>query len=259
MKRAAILFYGVFAYAVGMGSLVYMMGWLGNIGMLRSIDSSPTVPLGRAMIVNAAVFLIFCLQHSVMARPKFKAWWTQFIPNAIERSTYVLLSGVALFAVMLFWEPMGGVVWVTSESTATAMLYTLYAIGWAILVGSTFALNHFDLFGLRQVWLAFRGNEYTPLEFATPGPYRHVRHPLYIGWITLAWATPIMTSPHLAFAIATTVYILVAIQFEERDLVTHFGEKYVAYRKATPMLIPRWSSSQNAETPNSVPRPATQE
>ena len=154
---------------------------------------------------------------------------------------------------------MGGVIWAASDATTTTALYALYVLGWMILVGSTFALNHFDLFGLRQVWLAFRGEEYTPLEFATPGPYRLVRHPLYVGWITLAWATPVMTSAHLVFALATTAYILVAIQFEERDLVAYFGKKYVEYRKATPMLIPRWPVPQDAETNDNVPRPATQE
>ncbi len=238
MHRHVILIYGVLSYAVGMASLLFMVGWLGNFIVPKTIDSAPEMSTGLALLVNIGVFGLFSIQHSVMARPRFKAWWTQFIPEAAERSTYVMLSGIAMLVMMLCWQPLGGTVWSVDEPVAMGLLYGVYALGWCILVGSTFALNHFDLFGLRQVWLEYRGKPYTHLEFATPGPYRLVRHPLYVGWLTLAWATPTMTVAHLAFALATTVYIVIAIQWEEKDLVSFHGEKYVDYRKQTPMLVP---------------------
>ncbi len=239
LKRVTILTYGIFAYCIGLASLVYMMGWLGNIVVPRSIDSQPVCSLAVAIGINAAVFLAFCVQHSVMARPRFKAWWTKIIPACTERSTYVLTSGMALFAVMLCWQPLGGNIWSLEYQPLRCTIHTLYLAGWVILVGSTFALNHFDLFGLRQVWLQFRGKPYTPLAFSTPGPYRLVRHPLYVGWLTLAWATPDMSIAHLAFALATTAYILKAIRWEEKDLVDYHGETYRAYQQATPKLIPK--------------------
>jgi protein-S-isoprenylcysteine O-methyltransferase Ste14 len=238
MRRFFVLQYGLVAYAIGMASLVYLVAWLGNLFVPHSIDSAPTVPMHQALLVNAVLFGIFAVQHSVMARPKFKQWWTRYVPKPMERSTYVFLSGLALFLLMAFWQPIGIVVWEVQQPIARAIFYGLYALGWCILVGSTFVLNHFDLFGLRQVWLYFRGKPYTHLHFATPGPYRVVRHPLYVGWITLAWATPTMSLVHLVFALATTAYILVAIQFEERDLVAVHGDSYVEYRRCTPMLVP---------------------
>ena len=238
MRRTLTMTYGLVSYTIGMGSIVYMMGWLANLFVPRSIDSAATGSLAKAVCVNTMLFVLFGLQHSVMARPKFKAWLTQFLPESIERSTYVMISGIAMLGMMLLWQPMGGPVWDVQNTVGRAVLYVLYGTGWAILVGSTFALNHFDLFGVRQTWLAFRGHSYTHLKFATPGPYRIVRHPLYVGWITLVWATPTMTLAHLAFAVATTVYILVAIQFEERDLITFHGDNYRAYKATTPMLIP---------------------
>lgn len=247
MRRTLILLYGFAAYAIGMLSLLYMVGWLGNFGVPKSIDSTPTASIGIALAVNLGVFLLFCVQHSVMARPRFKAWWTRWIPEAAERSSYVLFSAVALFVCMLGWQPLGGQVWLVEDPNGQFALYALYAMGWAILVGSTFALNHFDLFGLRQVWLQFRGLPYEPLEFSTPGPYRWVRHPLYVGWLTLAWATPYMTLAHLAFALFTTFYILLAIRWEEKDLVDFHGEKYLEYRRQTPMLIPSPKPSLSEE------------
>ena len=239
MRKSLILVYGVTCYAIGMASLVYMMGWLGNVGVPRSIDSPAAVPIATAILTNLTLFAVFCVQHSVMARPRFKTVWTRFVPQEAERSTYVLFSGIALMVMMVCWQPMGGVVWRIDGEPFRAAVYALYATGWGILVGSTFALNHFELFGLRQVWLQFAGKPHTHLEFATPGPYRLVRHPIYVGWITLAWATPTMTVAHLAFALATTTYILAAITLEERDLVACHGEEYEAYQRSTPKLIPR--------------------
>lgn len=239
MRRTMTLMFGCFSYMAGMGSLVYLMGWLVNIVVPRSIDSLPTQNVLIAATINAVLFLIFGLQHSVMARPNFKEWWTQFIPAELERSVYVLSSGVALTVLMFFWQPMGIMVWDIQEPGMQSVLYVLYAIGWMTLVGSTFALNHFDLFGLRQVWMSFREQPYEHLEFSTPGPYKLVRHPLYVGWITLAWATPTMSVAHLIFAMATTGYILVALRYEERDLATFHGDLYADYRKRVPMLIPK--------------------
>ena len=238
MRKTLILLYGLGCYAVGLGTLVYMIGWLGNFVVPRSIDSVPSGSIGMAMLVNLCAFLGFGLQHSIMARPWFKEWWTKFIPHAAERSTYVLASGIALLTVMLIWQPMGIVIWNVTNPYMRSSLNVLYGIGWVILVGSTFALNHFDLFGLRQVWLQYIGQSYKQLQFAIPGPYRVVRHPIYVGWLTLAWAAPTMTAAHFAFAATTTIYILIAIQFEERDLVGFHGETYTRYREQTPMLIP---------------------
>jgi protein-S-isoprenylcysteine O-methyltransferase Ste14 len=173
-----------------------------------------------------------------MARPFFKRWLTRWIPESAERSTYVLFSSLALIALFLFWQPLGGVVWDVRDPLWQAVLYALFAFGWLLVLVSTFLINHFDLFGLRQVWLQLRARPYRPLKFGTPGPYKLVRHPLYLGWLFAFWATPTMTGTHLLFAFMTTAYILVAIQLEERDLVTALGDDYVQYRRKVPMIIP---------------------
>lgn len=174
-----------------------------------------------------------------MARPAFKRWWTQIIPPEAERSTYVLLSSLALVLLFWQWRPIGGTVWHVEHAAGQALLYGLFAAGWLTVLVTTFLINHFDLFGLRQVWLYLRGEPYRPLRFVTPGPYRHVRHPLYVGWLLAFWATPTMTVAHFLFAAATTAYILIAIRFEERDLVDVHGPSYVEYRDRVPMLLPR--------------------
>jgi protein-S-isoprenylcysteine O-methyltransferase Ste14 len=181
---------------------------------------------------------IFAIQHSVMARPAFKRWWTRFIPEVAERSTYVLAASLALILLYAYWRPLGGIVWNVDGPVSAAMLYGLCAFGFLLVLVSTFLINHFDLFGLRQVWLYFIGKPYRPIGFRTPGPYRMIRHPLYAGFLFAFWATPVMSIAHLVFAIATTVYILVAIQLEEHDLVASLGEAYRDYRKHVPMLIP---------------------
>jgi protein-S-isoprenylcysteine O-methyltransferase Ste14 len=174
-----------------------------------------------------------------MARPAFKRWWTRIVPEPAERSTYVLASSLALLLLFWQWRPIGGVVWQVEHPVVAAALYGLFAVGWLTVLVTTFLINHFDLFGLRQVWFYLRGEPYRPLGFVTPGPYRHVRHPLYVGWLFAFWATPTMTAAHLLFAIMTTAYILIAIQLEERDLVDIFGERYAQYRRSVPMLVPR--------------------
>ena len=173
-----------------------------------------------------------------MARPSFKQWWTRFIPKPVERSTYVLFSSLALLLLFYVWQPMGGTVWEVRDPIACGTIYSLFAGGWLLILVATFLINHFDLFGMRQVWLYLKGHPYTPLKFAVPSLYRYVRHPLYVGWLLVFWATPMMTAAHLVFSIATTAYILVAIQFEERDLVKVYGSAYDEYRKQVPMLVP---------------------
>jgi protein-S-isoprenylcysteine O-methyltransferase Ste14 len=202
------------------------------------MDSGPAVPLTKALLTNAALLAVFALQHSIMARKKFKEAWTRIVPEPAERSTYVLASSAALMAMFYFWQPMGGEVWNVESGPARVALHAAYALGWIIVLLSTFMINHFDLFGLRQVWLYATGKPYTHLPFKTPFFYRYVRHPLYLGWLFCFWATPTMTVTHLFFAVMTTAYILIAIQFEERDLISLHGEIYRRYRRQVPMIVP---------------------
>jgi len=238
MKRLVVFTYGLICYAAFFLTFLYAFGFVGNIVVPRSIDSAPAIMLGQAFLVNALLLALFAVQHSVMARPAFKAWLTKFIPTAAERSTYVLFSSLALILLFWLWQPMGLIVWDIHNSTARILMQCLFVSGWLIVLITTFLINHFDLFGLRQVWLYLRGQEYTYLTFTTPGPYRYVRHPLYVGWLIAFWATPTMTVAHLLFAMLITAYILVAIQFEERDLVEYHSE-YADYRRRVPMLLPR--------------------
>jgi protein-S-isoprenylcysteine O-methyltransferase Ste14 len=237
--RVLAFVYGVVCYAIFFAVFLYAMGFIGNFAVPKSIDGEVTVPFNQALIINALLLSVFAISHSVMARPGFKKVWTKIVPTVIERSTYVLVSSLAMILMFWQWQPMGGeMIWSVTGQVGRTALLGLYAFGWVLVLVATFLINHFDLFGLRQVWLYLRGKEYTPLRFGTPGPYKLVRHPLYVGWITVFWATPEMSIAHLVFAIATTAYIVVAIQFEERDLVTYLGEDYVNYRRSVPMLIP---------------------
>lgn len=236
--RAIAFAYGLVCYAMFLGVFLYAIGWIGNFLTPTRLDGTRTGPMWLAAAVNVALLTVFALQHSVMARPTFKRWWTRFVPTPVERSTYVLATNVALLLMFVLWRPMGGVIWDVQHPAARAVLFALYGFGWALVLVATFLINHFDLFGLRQVWLYLRGSPYTHLRFATPGPYRLVRHPLYVGWLCVFWFTPTMTLAHLLFAAMTTAYILVAIRLEERNLVEHHGAAYEAYRRRTPMLIP---------------------
>ncbi len=239
LKRATVFLYGIVCYAVFFATFLYAIGFVCNLYVPRSMDGAPTDALATGLAIDLALLLIFAAQHSVMARPGFKRGLTRFIPEPAERSTYVLASSVALIVLFAFWQPLGGVVWSVRQPVAMIVLYSLCAFGWVLVLVATFLINHFDLFGLRQVWLYVRSKPYTPLKFGTPGPYKLVRHPLYVGWLFAFWATPSMTVTHLVFALATTGYILLAIQLEERDLVAQLGAPYSDYRKRVPMIIPR--------------------
>jgi protein-S-isoprenylcysteine O-methyltransferase Ste14 len=190
------------------------------------------------LAVDAGLLAIFAVQHSVMARRWFKLWWTRFVPQAIERSTYVLCASLALMLLFWQWRPLGGIVWSVESAAASAALWTMFGFGWTLVLVVTFLINHFDLFGLRQVWFALIDRAHPKVTFTTPGPYRMVRHPLYLGFVLAFWMTPTMTVAHLVFAAATTIYILLAIQFEERDLVAEHGVAYETYRRQVPMLLP---------------------
>lgn len=238
MARISTFLYGVVCYAIFFATFLYAIGFIGNIWVPKSIDSAPQTSLGIAILVNLSLLLIFALQHSVMARPGFKKWWTTIVPEPAERSTYVLFSSLALIALFYFWQPMGGIVWDVQNPAGKSALLGLYGFGWLLVLYATFLINHFDLFGLRQVYLRLIGKPYTPLRFKTPSLYKLVRHPLYVGWIVVFWAAPTMTIAHLVFALACTGYILMAIPLEERDLIRALGERYADYRRQVPMLIP---------------------
>lgn len=237
MKRLLILVYGLACYAVFFATFLYAVGFIGNFGVPKSIDSARAVPVVTALWTNLALLGLFAVQHSVMARPGFKRWWTRLVPMAAERSTYVLLSSVALILLFMLWQPMGGMVWSVDSPLGRGLLYGLFAFGFGLVLVSTFLINHFDLFGLRQVWLQWVGKPYTPVAFRMPLIYRYVRHPLYLGWFCAFWATPTMTAAHLVLALATSAYMLIAIQLEERDLIAAHPE-YAEYRRRVPMLVP---------------------
>ncbi len=248
MKRMFVFVYGVVCYGAFFGTLLYAIGFIGNFGVPKSIDSGPQGSTAAALLIDGALLALFALQHSIMARPWFKRAWNRIVPEPAERSTYVLFSSAALLFMFWKWQPIGGVIWNLSGGIGQTIMLGLYAAGLLIVLLATFMINHFDLFGLRQVTLYLMGRQYTHLEFRTPFFYRYVRHPLYVGWLLAFWAAPVMTVAHLFFAVMTTAYILVAIRFEEADLVTAHGEKYRRYRKQVPMIVPALSVKMTAET-----------
>ncbi len=236
--RISSFFFGILSYLAFFVTLLYFMGWIVGIGVPTTLDAPATSTTWSSIAIDLGLLTMFGLQHSVMARPAFKEWWTKFVPASLERSVYVLCSSVALFALMAFWQPLGGVVWSALNEILRMAIYGLFAIGWVILFLATFLINHFDLFGLRQVWLQLVDRPYTPLQFGTPLLYRVVRHPLYVGWLLIFWAAPTMTVAHLLLAVGLSAYILIAIPIEERDLMrTH--REYAQYRERVPMLLPR--------------------
>jgi protein-S-isoprenylcysteine O-methyltransferase Ste14 len=238
VRRLLLLTYGILCYLLSLATFLYAAGFIGGFLTPTQLDGPRQGSIAAALAINAGLLVLFAVQHSGMARPGFKRWLTRLVPEPAERSTYVLLSSAALLLLFWQWRPLGGVLWDVPGEVARAGVYALYAAGWLTVLVTTFLINHFDLFGLRQVWLAFRGVPYTQLHFATPWPYRQVRHPLYVGWLTVFWAAPTMTAAHLLFAVGMAAYILAAIRWEERDLVAAHPE-YAAYRRRVPMLLPR--------------------
>ena len=238
VKRALFFAYGSLSYLIFLATFLYAVGFIGNFGVARSLDGAAGGSLAVNLAIDVGLLTLFAVQHSVMARKWFKDWWTRIVPKPVERSTYVLFSSLALILLFWQWRPLGGVIWSVEDPAGQVVLRALFAFGWGLVLVSTFLINHFDLFGLRQVWLYLLGRPYSTLRFATPWPYRMVRHPLYVGWLFAFWMTPMMTLAHLLFSVATTAYILLAIQFEERDLVREHGESYEEYRRSVPMLVP---------------------
>ena len=237
MKRSLIFMYGIFSYAFFFVTFLYSIGFVGNLWVPRSIDAEPTLSFSTALVIDLALLTLFAVQHSGMARPAFKRWLTRYIPKAAERSTYVLMSTICLALLMYFWAPLGGVVWAIENQTAQLLMHGLYLGSWALLLYATFLIDHFDLFGLRQVWFELKGSDTHELKFVTPALYRIVRHPIYVGWLGIVWFTPVMTLTHALFAIGATGYILVGIQLEERDLEQAHPE-YAQYKRKVPALIP---------------------
>ncbi|GJM33712.1 MAG: membrane protein [Saprospiraceae bacterium] len=238
LKRVAVLVYGVMVYFMFFAIFLYLIGFVGNLLVPKSIDGAIEVPLWQAMLTNILLIGLFAVQHSVMARPWFKKWWTQFVPKPIERSTYVLFTVIALVTLFVFWQPMGGTIWTIKDGFTSGVLMALFALGWTLVLVSTFLINHFDLFGLRQVWLYFRGQPYTILHFRVQTLYKYIRHPLYLGFLIAVWATPVMTTAKLFLAVSWSIYILSAIRWEEKDMLSLFGDKYRQYKKSVPMILP---------------------
>jgi protein-S-isoprenylcysteine O-methyltransferase Ste14 len=233
MGRLLALLYGVVCYLVFFGTFLL------SIWFVWTMDApKPEPPMARAVLINTGLLLLFAVQHSGMARQGFKRVWTRVVPPPIERSTYVLVASLCLLLLIYFWLPMPTPVCDIQAPWARALLHGMFWFGWVLVLVSTFLIDHFDLFGLKQVWNYWRNQPYQPPAFMTPGPYRLVRHPLYLGFLLAFWSTPRMTQGHLFFAVVTTAWILLAIQFEERDLVTIHGEDYKLYRSGVSMLVP---------------------
>jgi methanethiol S-methyltransferase len=238
IKRIAYFVYGALSYLIFLGTFLYAIAFVGGFGIPNALDGPSNGHVGSAILIDGLLLMIFAFQHSIMARPWFKERWTRWVPWAVERSTYVLCASAALLLLIWHWRPIGIGIWRIEDSLARDLVWSLFVAGWLIVLAATFMINHFDLFGLRQVWLPLMGKPYTPVNFRTPLPYRWIRHPLYFGFLVAFWMAPTMTVSHLLFALATTAYILVAIQLEERDLLKEHGTSYAEYRRSVPMLLP---------------------
>jgi protein-S-isoprenylcysteine O-methyltransferase Ste14 len=238
MAGLLAVLYGIGAYASFLVTILYAIGFVGNLVVPKSIDSGLAAPLVESVVVDVLLLGLFALQHSVMARPGFKHWWTRFVPRSVERSTYVLFASSVLLLLYWQWRPIPAPIWTVDGPVTAAILHAIFWLGWAMLVVSTFLISHFELFGLSQVFARLIGREPSAPQFRTPLLYRHVRHPIYLSFLLAFWATPTMTAGHLLFSAATTAYILIAIQLEERDLIGMFGDQYRRYRGQVAMLLP---------------------
>jgi methanethiol S-methyltransferase len=251
MGRVVAFVYGVISYTIFFVVFLYAIGFVGNLVVPKSIDSGAQGPLTEALLINVALLGLFAIQHSVMARPWFKKRWTTIVPESVERSTYVLLSSLLLALLFWQWRPLPGEVWSVEQPTVELGLWVLFWLGWGLVLLSTFVIDHFDLFGLRQVWSNLTGKPYRPPAFQVPALYKYVRHPLLLGFVIAFWAAPTMTTGRLVFAVVTTLYMLVAIQFEEHDLLEFFGQDYADYRRRVPMLIPLMRRRRSTGPPES--------
>ncbi len=247
-KRIAVFLYGLICYAAFFVTFVYAIGFIGNLYVPHSMDSGARSGWPYALAIDALLLFAFAMQHSVMARPAFKELITRYIPAAAERSTYVLLSSLLLAALFAFWQPVGGTLWNVTDPALRNIVNTVFGLGFSLVFVATLLINHFDLFGVRQVWLYLVGKPYTYLEFRTPLFYKYVRHPLYVGWMVAFWATPTMTGAHLLFAVLTTAYMLTAIRWEERDLIMVHGANYVQYQKRVPKLVPSLAAYRDPQS-----------
>ena len=238
MKRLSIFMYGVFSYLAFFVTFLYLIAFIGNLVVPKTIDSGLTIGIPQSAIIDLGLLSLFAIQHTLMARPGFKRWWTTLVPEPIERSTYVLATSISLALLCWQWRPMKELIWNVDNATGKAILFAFFFFGWGLALLSSFVINHFDLFGLRQVWFYLRNQKYSTVEFQMKSLYKYIRHPLVLGIIVGSWVTPRMTMGHLLLAVTFTAYILVGIQLEEHDLVHFFGENYTNYRRRVPMLIP---------------------
>ena len=247
--RIALLAWGAASYAVFFACFLYAIAFIGDFRIApKTIDSGEPGPLGLALAVDLGLLSLFAVQHSGMARPGFKRVWTKIVPEPAERPTYVLLSSLLLVVLFALWQPIGGTVWAVTSEVGAGLVRALYFAGWGMLLYVTALIDHFDLFGLRQAWLGFRGRPYASHPFKTPGLYKHMRHPLYVSWAIIFWATPVMSVGHLLFAVVSTAYMVVAVLLEERDLVGHFGDAYRRYQESTPRYLPRFGRKRGGRT-----------
>lgn len=246
-KKLAFL-YGVLCYIIFLGAFLYAIGFIGDFGVPKTLDSGQSGVWLPALLIDLLALGIFAIQHSVMARPGFKSWWTKLVPKSVERSTYVLFASGALIFIYVLWHPLPGIVWKVQSPIWSTVLYGVYLVGWGIVLMATFMISHTHLFGLKQVHAFLQDRKLSPPKFQVTGFYRYIRHPIMAGFLIAFWATPRMTVGHLLFAAATTGYILIALQLEERDLLAHFGDRYRTYREQVPKLVPRghrWNPREN--------------